>query len=55
MVHKALSARQDLTFRGPRVQSTLGSLTIPTERSVVRFDGLSDKRTKDQKALAYLA
>lgn len=55
MVHKALSTRQDLTFRGPRVQSTLGSLTIPTERSVVKFDGLSDKRTKDQKALAYLA
>lgn len=55
LVHKTLSTRQDLTFKGPRVQSTLTGLTVATERSVVKFDGLTEKRTKDQKALAHLA
>ena len=55
MVHKAFSARQDLTFKGPRVQSTLNSSSVPTERSVVKFESLNERRTKDQKALAHLA
>ena len=48
--HKALSARQDLSFKGPRVQSTLST---PTERSLVKFGGPTEKRTKDQKALVH--
>lgn len=51
-LHKALSARQDLSFKGPRVQSTL---SVPTERSLVKFGGLTEKRSKDQKALVHLA
>lgn len=51
-LHKALSARQDLSFKGPRVQS---ALPAPTERSLVKFGGLTEKRTKDQKALVHLA
>ena len=51
-LHKALSARQDLSFKGPRVQSTFSA---PTERSLVKFGGLTEKRTKDQKALVHHA
>jgi len=51
-LHKALSARQDLSFKGPRVQSTLSA---PTEGGLVKFGGLTEKRTKDQKALVHLA
>ena len=51
-LHKAFSARQDLSFKGPRVQS---ALSAPTERSLVKFGGLTEKRTKDQKALVHQA
>ncbi|KAJ7378083.1 Tetratricopeptide repeat protein 16 [Desmophyllum pertusum] len=50
-VHKALSARQDLSFKGPRVQSKYSSSSAPTERSVMKFEG----RAKEQKALVHLA
>lgn len=54
-VQRALSARQDLSFKGPRVQSKFNSSSVHAEKSVVKFDGLTDKRAKDQKALVQLA
>lgn len=54
-VQRALSARQDLSLKGPRVQSKVNSSSAHTQGSVVKFDGLSEKRTKDQKALVYFA
>ena len=54
-VQRALSARQDLSFKGPRVQSKVNKSSAHAERSVVKFEGLTDKRTKDQKLLVHLA
>ncbi|CAH3178018.1 unnamed protein product, partial [Porites evermanni] len=55
IVQRALSARQDLSFKGPRVQSKFNSSSVHAEKSVVKFDGLTEKRAKDQKALVQLA
>lgn len=54
-VQRALSARQDLSFKGPRVQSKVNISSAPAERSVVKFEGWNEKRTKDQKILVHQA